>query len=170
MSARATKDVTAMTQDAVAAAAEQLRARALIQADDWNSNTSGLRETTLLNEWRDWCRDEIRDKLVSDHTLTDCDKLLAAWGKAFDGATMKQKLLINGFEPVTAEDIDDAVTIAYPQAEAIGAIFRSIGRLSEDRDVKILCQCGALQADTIAGDIDFLRERAVKAGLVGGAA
>lgn len=76
-----------------------------------------------------------------------------------------ERVLINGFEPVSVSDIECTSDITYEQAEAMGAIFRSIARLTDDSEVKKLCEHGALQADLQANDIDVIRERAVKAGL-----
>ncbi len=163
--------LAAMTQAAVASAAEQLRARALRQAEAWTTNADGLRETTLLNEWRDNCRDEIFDELLGDYATSDRDTLLAAWSKAFDGATMKQKLLINGFEPVSVEDIDGIVAVAHAQLMAMTAMFRCVARLTGEREIKLLCDHGNGQAEDVANEIDQLRERVVQAGFVfGGAA
>lgn len=151
-------------------AADELRARALQQAELWNSNADNLRTNMPLMEWRDNCRDEIRDQL-SDVKLpaAEADKRLAAWSETFDNATQKRKVLINGFEPISAADIDDAITMAHPQVEAMAAIFRSVARLCMERDVQQLCRHGAALAEDVAGDIDVLRERAMGAGLTGGA-
>lgn len=151
-------------------AADELRARALQQAECWNSNADNLRTNMPLLEWRDNCRDEIRDQL-SDVKLPagEADKRLAAWSETFDNATQKRKVLINGFEPISAADIEDAIEIAIPQINAMGAIFRAIARISEDRDVKVLCKHGAQQAAEVENDIDVLRGRAATAGVAGGA-
>ena len=76
-----------------------------------------------------------------------------------------ERKVINGFEPVSVGDIECTSDIAYEQAETMGALFRSILRLTEDREIKMLCEHGALQADLQANDIDVIRERAEKAGL-----
>lgn len=76
------------------------------------------------------------------------------------------RTLINGFEPVTVLDIQCMAGITYEQAEAMGALFRTIARLSDDREIKALCAHGALQADMQANDIDVVHERATKAGLI----
>lgn len=76
-----------------------------------------------------------------------------------------ERVFIDGFEPISVGDIECTADITYEQAEAMGAIFRSICRLTDDREVKKLCDHGALQADLQANDIDVIRERAVKAGL-----
>lgn len=80
-------------------------------------------------------------------------------------ADSTERVLIDGFVPVSVDDIEDTANITYEQAEAMGAIFRSISRLTDDREIKALCEHGALQADLQANDIDVIRERAVKAGL-----
>lgn len=76
-----------------------------------------------------------------------------------------QHTIINGFEPVSIGDIECTAHITFEQAEAMGALFRTIARLTADNEVKALCSHGALQADMQANDIDVIRERAVKAGL-----
>lgn len=76
-----------------------------------------------------------------------------------------EHIFVDGFRPVSINDIDGSASIAYEQAEAISAIFRSIARLTTDREIKALCMHGALQADLQANDIDVIRERAIKAGL-----
>ena len=73
--------------------------------------------------------------------------------------------LVNGFETVDVLTIECVANITHEQAMAMGAIFRSIARLTDDREIKALCEHGALQADLQGNDIDVLRERAVKAGL-----
>ncbi len=77
-----------------------------------------------------------------------------------------QRTIINGFEPVDVLDIECTANITFEQAEAMGAMFRAIAKLTDDRDVKALCRHGALQAELQASDIDVIRERAMKAGLV----
>ena len=81
-----------------------------------------------------------------------------------------QPIIINGFEPVSAIDIECAAYITGEQADAMGTLFRSIARLTEDKEIKGLCEHGALQADLQGNDIDVMRERAVRAGFAGGAA
>ena len=76
-----------------------------------------------------------------------------------------ERVIINGLEPVTLGDIDTTTNVAYEQAEAMGAIFRAIWRMTDDKDIKALCLHGAQQADLQAGDLDVLREQAEKAGL-----
>jgi hypothetical protein len=80
-------------------------------------------------------------------------------------ANCTERVLVDGFEPVTVDDIESVGNITYEQAEAMGALFRVIARLTGDHEVKKLCEHGALQADLQANDIDVIRERAVKAGL-----
>jgi hypothetical protein len=77
-----------------------------------------------------------------------------------------QRTLINGFEPVTRMDIECLANISMEQAEAMGALFRTIARLVSDEEVVKLCRHGALQADLQHNDIDVVREQAMKAGLV----
>lgn len=78
-----------------------------------------------------------------------------------------EKILRNGFEPVTRQDIECTTCITYEQAEAQGALFRAIERLTSDGNIKQLCKHGWLQADLQANDIDVLGDRALKAGVVG---
>ncbi|WP_025917813.1 hypothetical protein [Herminiimonas sp. CN] len=83
-----------------------------------------------------------------------------------DASKSIQRTIINGFESVTVLDIECVANITVEQAEAMGALFRTIARLTDDNEVKALCDHGALQAELQAGDIDVIRERAMKAGLV----
>lgn len=76
-----------------------------------------------------------------------------------------QRTIINGFEPVARMDIECLAHITMEQAEAMGALFRTIARLTSDKEVVKLCRHGALQADLQHNDIDVVRERAMKAGL-----
>jgi len=76
-----------------------------------------------------------------------------------------ERVIINGFEPVSIGDIECMADIAYEQTETMSALFRSISRLTDDREIRKLCGHGALQADLQANDIDVIRERAAKAGL-----
>ncbi|RKP50725.1 hypothetical protein [Trinickia fusca] len=76
-----------------------------------------------------------------------------------------ERITIDGFEPVSVGDIESIADITHEQAEAMSAIFRCISRLTDDREIKKLCEHGALQADLQADDIDVIRERAMKAGL-----
>jgi hypothetical protein len=78
-------------------------------------------------------------------------------------------LIVNGFEQVTAFDVECVTAGACDQADALAAMFRSIARLSEDKDIRALCQHGAGVAGILSNETDALRERVVKAGLVGGA-
>jgi hypothetical protein len=75
-----------------------------------------------------------------------------------------QRTIINGFEPVTVDDVECMAHITFEQAEAMDALFRSIARLTADSEIKGLCAHGALQADLQGNDIDVIRERAMKAG------
>jgi hypothetical protein len=76
-----------------------------------------------------------------------------------------QRTIINGCEPVTVTDIECLAHITCEQAEAMGAMFRSIARLTEDKEIRELCAHGGLQANLQGNDIDVIRERAMKAGL-----
>jgi hypothetical protein len=78
-----------------------------------------------------------------------------------------EKILRNGFEPVTRTNIECNAHITYEQASAMGAIFQAIERLTSDGTIKQLCKHGALQADLQANDIDAMLERAMKAGVIG---
>jgi hypothetical protein len=79
---------------------------------------------------------------------------------------LTQRLVINGFEPVTRLDIESLSHIAMEQAETMGALFRAIARLVDDEEVAKLCRHGALQSDLQHNDIDVIRERTMKAGLI----
>lgn len=74
------------------------------------------------------------------------------------------RALINGFEPVTVLDIECAASITGEQANAMATLFRAIARLTDDDDIKGLCEHGSLQADLQSNDIDVIRERAMAAG------
>lgn len=76
-----------------------------------------------------------------------------------------ERVIIDGFEPVSVNDIECTANITEEQANAMGAIFRAIGRMTDDKDIKALCEHGALQADLQANDLDNIREHALKAGL-----
>lgn len=78
-----------------------------------------------------------------------------------------ERIIRNGFEPVTRLDIECNAHITYEQAETLGALFRAIERLTSDGNIKQLCKHGWLQADLQANDIDVMRERATKAGVIG---
>ena len=67
---------------------ESVRLHATKAAAIWNSNEDDLRATTTLLEWRDNCRDEIRDEILADiDGSASHDRLLATWAETFDGAT-----------------------------------------------------------------------------------
>lgn len=78
--------------------------------------------------------------------------------------------IINGFEQISGMDIECFAHITFEQAKAMGAMFRAIARLTDDREIKGLCEHGDLQAELAANDIDVLRERVVRAGLAAEAA
>ena len=73
----------------------------------------------------------------------------------------------NGFYLVTRSDIEIFMNITYEQSMAMSAMFKTISRLSNDETIKELCTHGALQAELQGDDLDVLRERAMKAGLIG---
>jgi hypothetical protein len=77
-----------------------------------------------------------------------------------------KRVVINGCEPVTASEIEATTCIAGEQADAMGAMFRTIARLTEDREIRQLCAHGALQADMQSNDLDVIHERATKAGVL----
>lgn len=77
------------------------------------------------------------------------------------------RTIINGHEPVSISDVECIASITIEQSEAMGAFFRTIARLSDDKEIKALCEHGALQAALQWNDIDVLRERVEKAGFVG---
>lgn len=77
-----------------------------------------------------------------------------------------QTSVVHGFEPVTCLDIECLSHITMEQSEAMGTLFRTIARLTDDEEVMKLCKHGALQADLQHNDIDVIRERAMKAGLI----
>ena|GEM_PF-6184289 len=78
-----------------------------------------------------------------------------------------EMIIRNGFEPVDRLYIECNSHIIYEQAEVMSAIFRAIERLTSDNTIKQLCNHGALQADLQANDIDVLRERVEKSGVIG---
>ena len=75
-----------------------------------------------------------------------------------------QDRIINGFYPASITDIECFAAITFEQAETMGALYRTIARLTDDKEVKALCSHGALQADSQANEIDCLREQVMKAG------
>jgi len=66
--------------------------------------------------------------------------------------------LINGIDPLTAFGIECTTNIIYEQARAMSAMFRTIQRLSTDKDIIDLCEHGTLQAELQANDIDGMNE------------
>ena len=48
-------------------------------------------------------------------------------------ANSKEPVIINGFEPVTIHDIECLGNASQEQAQAMGAMFQTIGRLSSDK-------------------------------------
>ena len=75
-----------------------------------------------------------------------------------------QDRIINGFYPASVTDIECFAAVVLEQAKAMSALFRTIARLSDDKEVKELCSHGALQADLQANEIDCVREQVAKAG------
>lgn len=62
--------------------------RAAQSAAVWNRNDEDLRATTTLLQWRDNCRDEIRNEILAEiEGSHGQDLLLNAWAKTFDCAT-----------------------------------------------------------------------------------
>lgn len=59
--------------------------------------------------------------------------------------------------------IEAAAHIAEEQSDAMGVLFRTIARLTTDRDVIGLCEHGATLADLQGNDIGVLREQALTA-------
>lgn len=74
------------------------------------------------------------------------------------------RTLINGRQPVSILDVECIANITVEQSEAMGTFFRTIARLTDDKEIKALCEHGALQAAMQGNDIDVLRERVVEAG------
>lgn len=77
-----------------------------------------------------------------------------------------EKKINNEFEALTRFDFECSSNITYELAIAMSAIFKAIERLSRDQIVKDLCNQGALQANLQANNIDDLRERAIKVGII----
>jgi hypothetical protein len=75
-----------------------------------------------------------------------------------------QGRIINGFYPATVTDIECFAAVVLEQAKAMSALFRTIARLTDDKEVNELCSHGALQADLQVNDIDCMREQVMKAG------
>jgi hypothetical protein len=78
-----------------------------------------------------------------------------------------QPQLINGFYPVSQTDIEDLAGEGMESVELIETLFATIGRLSNDNEIRELCKHGGFRASILHNDIDVIRERAIKAGLVG---
>lgn len=79
-------------------------------------------------------------------------------------ANVAEGTIINGYEPVTVLDVECVSNIVEGYSEAMVALFRTIARLTDDREIVALCGHGALQGELAANDVDFLRERVLAAG------
>lgn len=76
----------------------------------------------------------------------------------------------NGFHLVTRMDLECHCYIGMEAAEAMQALFAAIELLAENHDaieIKVLSKHGKSIAGELHNDIAVIRERAVKAGLVG---
>lgn len=92
---------------------ESVRLHATKAAAVWNSNEDDLRATTTLLEWRDNCRDEIRDEiLVEIEGTASHDRLLAAWADTFDGATGVELTALRAAVSESRDEVDCAVDTA----------------------------------------------------------
>ncbi|MGK5044933.1 hypothetical protein ACQ4WP_03400 [Janthinobacterium sp. GB4P2] len=80
---------------------EGVRLHAADMAAIWNGNEDSPRNTMPLLEWRDSCRDWIRDEILEEIQGCAQDDLLAAWAKTFDGATTGG--LLDTIEDVSAD-------------------------------------------------------------------
>ena len=72
---------------------------------------------------------------------------------------------LDGFAPVSILEIECVSNVAGEQASTIRTIFRSIARLTDDSEIKGLCEHGSLQAEMLAGDLDAFRGQAMRAAL-----
>lgn len=87
--------------------------RAAQSAATWNRNDEDLRATTTLLQWRDNCRDEIRDEILAE--IEGCgaqDALLAAWEKTFDCATGGELAGLRSTVSEARGEVDCAVEVA----------------------------------------------------------
>ncbi|MCC7311093.1 MAG: hypothetical protein IT510_07595 [Sulfuritalea sp.] len=84
---------------------------------------------------------------------------------------MNSPIMRNGFECVTRTDGEANMICAYSDLVHIQALFAAITRLAETPHsqsyVAQLSKLGEEIADRLSNDVDVLRERIVKAGLVG---
>lgn len=86
---------------------------------------------------------------------------------------MSSPTIRNGFECVTRTDGEANMICAYSDLQHLQALFAAIARLAQtphsqpDTEVTQLANLGEEIADRLANDVDVLRERIVKAGLVG---
>lgn len=88
--------------------------RAAQSAAAWNRNDEDLRTTTTLLQWRDNCRDEIRDEILAK--IEGCgaqDPLLTAWEKTFDGATGGELAELRSTISDRRENIDCAIEMMH---------------------------------------------------------
>lgn len=91
---------------------ESVRRHATKAAASWNNNDADLRETTLLLEWRDNCRDEIRNEILAEiEGSHGQDLLLNAWAKTFDGATGGELAKLRSTISDGRDDIDCAIEV-----------------------------------------------------------
>ncbi len=72
---------------------------------------------------------------------------------------------LDGFAPVSILEIECVSNVASEQASIIRTIFRAIARLTENSEIKGLCEHGSLQAEMLAGDLDAFRGQAMRAAL-----
>jgi hypothetical protein len=84
-----------------------------------------------------------------------------------DKQNTTERIIRNGCEPVTRQDIEGTTDIMYEQTEALTALFRAIERLTLDNNIKKLSKHGRLQVNIQADYIDEMHERARKAGVIG---
>lgn len=84
---------------------------------------------------------------------------------------MNSPIIRNGFECVTRTDGEGNMICAYSELVHIQALFAAITRLAgtpqSQSYVAQLSKLGEEMSERLANDVDVLRERIVKAGLVG---
>lgn len=82
---------------------------------------------------------------------------------------MADSLYRNGCQVLIRQEIEDQFFIAMEATEKIETIFDSIKRLigEGDKDVARLAALGSGIADEIHNSLDYMRERAKKAGVIG---
>lgn len=101
---------------------ESMCFRAAKQAQEWNDNVAGLRDVAPLLDWRDNCRDEIRDELDG---LAERHDLLGAWSRAFDDTVGEEIAALRG----TISDGRDIIDCAI-------AVIRDLLRLAINEGVR----------------------------------